>query len=38
MKNIKEVDDKDKVLSYIGNFPMYAKEYVYKNSTYEWQY
>ena len=36
-KYIKEIDDKDKVLSYVGNIPMYAKKYVCKNCKYEWK-
>ncbi|MFX1346981.1 MAG: coiled-coil domain-containing protein, partial [Promethearchaeota archaeon] len=35
-KHIEKVDDKKKVLSYIGSIPMYAKKYVCKNCTYEW--
>lgn len=34
-KNIKIIDDKSKVLSYIGNIPMYAKKHVCKKCGYE---
>ena len=34
-KNIKVIDDKSKVLSYVGNIPMYAKIYVCKQCGYE---
>jgi len=35
-KNIREVDDKERILSYLGNIPMYAKKYVCKICGYEW--
>ena len=35
-KYVKKVDDKNKVLSRIGNIPMYAKKYICKKCTYEW--
>jgi len=34
-KDIKVVEDKTKVLSYIGNIPMYAKKHVCKKCGYE---
>ena len=34
-KNIKIVEDKTKVLSYMGNIPMYAKKHVCKKCGYE---
>jgi len=36
-KNIREVDDKDRILSYLGNIPMYAKKYVCKICGYIWK-
>ncbi len=36
-KNIRTVDDKKTVLSYIGNIPMYAKKYVCINCNYDWK-
>ena len=34
-KNVKVIDDKSKVLSYVGNIPMYAKKHVCKQCGYE---
>ena len=34
-KDIKVVEDKTKVLSYMGNIPMYAKKHVCKKCGYE---
>lgn len=36
-KDIRTVDDKKTVLSYIGNIPMYAKKYVCKKCDYNWK-
>ncbi len=36
-KDIRTVEDKDTVLSYIGNIPMYAKKYVCKSCGYDWK-
>lgn len=36
-KEIRTIDDKDTVLSYIGNIPMYAKKLSCKNCGYEWK-
>ena len=33
--NIKQTEDKSKVLSYVGHIPMYAKKHVCKKCGYE---
>ena len=33
--NIKQIEDKTKVLSYVGHIPMYAKKHVCKKCGYE---
>ena len=33
--NIKQIEDKGKVLSYVGHIPMYAKKHVCKKCGYE---
>ena len=33
--NIKQIEDKSKVLSYVGHIPMYAKKHVCKKCGYE---
>jgi rubrerythrin len=35
-KNIREVEDRKKILYYNGPLPMYAKKYVCKICGYEW--
>ena len=34
---IKDIEDKSKVLSYVGHMPMYARKHSCKKCGYEWQ-
>ncbi len=34
---VKDVEDKSKVLSYIGHLPLYAKKHQCRKCGYEWQ-
>ena len=36
-KSIRKVDDREKILSYHGNIPMYAKKYICKTCGHEWK-
>jgi C4-type Zn-finger protein len=36
-KNIRETEDRDKILYYSGSIPMYAKKYVCKSCGYNWK-
>ena len=36
-KDIREVDDKERILHYRGGIPIYAKKYVCKKCGYEWK-
>ena len=34
--NVKEVEDKSKVVAYFNHKPVYRKKYICKDCTYEW--